>query len=209
MAEHGGGHARSPLTELTLARLRELIREPEAVFWVFIFPVLLAGILGVASAAVRPMRCPWRWWPVLMATSAWRHCLHRPSSSPACLTRPRRGRRWPAARWCSSCRRTISDLRLRSHPAREPSRAAGRRRGVAARRGARGRLHPRHVEVTEPGTRYVDFLVPGLLGMNLMGTGMWGIASRSWWRARATCSSAWSPRPRGAATSWARSSSRA
>src|SRR6185436_21124444 len=28
---------------------------------------------------------------------------------------------------------------------------------------------------TEPGTRYVDFLVPGLLGMNLMGTGMWGI----------------------------------
>ena len=31
-------------------------------------------------------------------------------------------------------------------------------------------------EVTEPGARYVDFLVPGLLGMNLMGTGMWGIA---------------------------------
>jgi len=30
--------------------------------------------------------------------------------------------------------------------------------------------------VTEPGSRYVDFLVPGLLGMNLMGTGMWGIA---------------------------------
>ena len=30
-------------------------------------------------------------------------------------------------------------------------------------------------EVTEPGARYVDFLVPGLLGMNLMGTGMWGI----------------------------------
>jgi ABC-2 type transport system permease protein len=30
--------------------------------------------------------------------------------------------------------------------------------------------------VTEAGSRYVDFLVPGLLGMNLMGTGMWGIA---------------------------------
>jgi ABC-type multidrug transport system permease subunit len=29
--------------------------------------------------------------------------------------------------------------------------------------------------LTEPGARYVDFLVPGLLGMNLMGTGMWGI----------------------------------
>jgi len=31
------------------------------------------------------------------------------------------------------------------------------------------------VELSEPGSRYVDFLVPGLLGMNLMGTGMWGI----------------------------------
>ena len=30
-------------------------------------------------------------------------------------------------------------------------------------------------EVTEPGSRYIDFLVPGLLGMNLMGTGMWGV----------------------------------
>jgi ABC-type multidrug transport system permease subunit len=34
---------------------------------------------------------------------------------------------------------------------------------------------PGRAEVTEPGARYVDFLVPGLLGMNLMGTGMWGI----------------------------------
>jgi ABC-type multidrug transport system permease subunit len=34
---------------------------------------------------------------------------------------------------------------------------------------------PRRMELTEPGARYVDFLVPGLLGMNLMGTGMWGI----------------------------------
>jgi ABC-type multidrug transport system permease subunit len=31
-------------------------------------------------------------------------------------------------------------------------------------------------EIREPGARYIDFLVPGLLGMNLMGTGMWGIA---------------------------------
>jgi ABC-type multidrug transport system permease subunit len=34
---------------------------------------------------------------------------------------------------------------------------------------------PARTEVTEAGARYVDFLVPGLLGMNLMGTGMWGI----------------------------------
>jgi ABC transporter DrrB family efflux protein len=29
-------------------------------------------------------------------------------------------------------------------------------------------------EVTEHGSRYIDFLIPGLLGMNLMGTGIWG-----------------------------------
>src|SRR5207245_10915211 len=27
----------------------------------------------------------------------------------------------------------------------------------------------------EPGSRYIDFVIPGLLGMNLMNSGMWGI----------------------------------
>jgi ABC-type multidrug transport system permease subunit len=48
----------------------------------------------------------------------------------------------------------------------------------AALQRAAGRIDPfaaTRAEVTEPGARYVDFLVPGLLGMNLMGTGMWGI----------------------------------
>jgi ABC-type multidrug transport system permease subunit len=29
--------------------------------------------------------------------------------------------------------------------------------------------------VREPGSRYIDFLIPGLLGMNLMSGGMWGV----------------------------------
>jgi ABC-type multidrug transport system permease subunit len=29
--------------------------------------------------------------------------------------------------------------------------------------------------VTEPGSRYIDFLVPGLIGMGLMSSGLWGI----------------------------------
>jgi ABC-type multidrug transport system permease subunit len=28
---------------------------------------------------------------------------------------------------------------------------------------------------SEPGARYIDFLIPGLLGMNLMNSGMWGV----------------------------------
>src|SRR5581483_2247708 len=36
------------LVQLTLTRFREFFREPEALFWVFIFPILLAAGLGLA-----------------------------------------------------------------------------------------------------------------------------------------------------------------
>jgi len=38
----------SPIVQLTLARLREFFREPEAVFWVYGFPILMAVLLGIA-----------------------------------------------------------------------------------------------------------------------------------------------------------------
>ena len=43
--------ARHPIIELTLARFKEFLREPEAVFWTFIFPILLAAGLGLAFRA--------------------------------------------------------------------------------------------------------------------------------------------------------------
>ena len=49
---------RGPLLELTLARVRELIREPEAVFWVFVFPILLTAILGLAFRSKPPEALP-------------------------------------------------------------------------------------------------------------------------------------------------------
>jgi ABC-type multidrug transport system permease subunit len=60
----------------------------------------------------------------------------------------------------------------------QPDSRAARLVVDAALQRAAGRTDPLHArtnEMVEPGTRYVDFLVPGLLGMNLMGTGMWGI----------------------------------
>jgi len=45
-----------PLVELTRARILEFLREPEAVFWVFVFPVLLAFALGIAFRAKPPER---------------------------------------------------------------------------------------------------------------------------------------------------------
>src|SRR4029453_6074401 len=45
-----------PLIQLTRVRYREFFREPEAVFWVFIFPVLLAAGLGLAFRNRAPDR---------------------------------------------------------------------------------------------------------------------------------------------------------
>jgi len=62
-------------------------------------------------------------------------------------------------------------------PTRQESRMARLTVGDAIQRAA-GRMDIVAVEtreMTERGSRYIDFLIPGLLGMNLMGTGMWGI----------------------------------
>src|SRR3954465_917978 len=48
MTEPTGGKRSSSLRELTAVRAREFLREPEAVFWTFAFPVLLAIGLGIA-----------------------------------------------------------------------------------------------------------------------------------------------------------------
>ena len=39
----------NPLYQLTLLKLRGLTREPEAIFWVFVFPLLMALALGIAK----------------------------------------------------------------------------------------------------------------------------------------------------------------
>src|SRR2546428_10761323 len=43
-----------PLGQLTLARMREFYREPEAIFWVFGFPIVLAFALGIAFRSRGP-----------------------------------------------------------------------------------------------------------------------------------------------------------
>jgi ABC-2 type transport system permease protein len=167
---------RPPLIELTIARTKEFMREPEAIFWVFAFPILLTMALGFAFREKPPDRIPVgvidgprakqrlaalakspALQPRVYSESAGREELRRGKISllvsgdaaPVYHFDPTR----PEAR----AARLETDDALQS--------AAGRRDVIAAR--------VQHV--TEQGSRYVDFLVPGLLGMNLMGTGMWGI----------------------------------
>ncbi len=59
-----------------------------------------------------------------------------------------------------------------------PESALARERVNDALQRAAGRQDPvrtSDTRVTEPGARYIDFLVPGLLGMNLMSGSLWGV----------------------------------
>src|SRR5690606_32416758 len=70
-----------------------------------------------------------------------------------------------------------AELLFRFDPARPESREA-RLLADAAIQSAAGGTRPVRVELDperQPGSRYIDWLIPGLIGLNLMSTGMWGI----------------------------------
>ena len=170
-----------PLLELTACRSKEFVREPEAIFWVFAFPVLLAIALGLAFREKGPDKIPVGVVAVSPADPAAARALAALGRSPALLPR-----RYSAAAG-QEARRTgrISLLVEAGPPAvfrfdetRPDSRIARLEAGDALQRAARRRdpLPVRAERVTEKGSRYIDFLIPGLLGMNLMGTGIWSLA---------------------------------
>ena len=70
-----------------------------------------------------------------------------------------------------------ASVEYRLDPARPEAGIARARVDDALQRaaGRRDVIGSREVAMREPGGRYVDFLVPGLIGMNLMSAGMWGI----------------------------------
>jgi hypothetical protein len=165
MAERPRRYAvRGPLTELTIARVRELLREPEAVFWVFVFPILLAGILGLAFRS-RPHA---RGRMVVLSTA------------PELSVRALSGAEAAQALARGHVVLVVSgdDTPVYAFDPTQPESRTARLVVDTALQRAAGRADAFDadvVELSEPGSRYVDFLVPGLLGMNLMGTGMWGI----------------------------------
>ncbi len=175
----------SPMGQLILARLREFYREPEIVFWVYGFPILIVVALGIA----------FRNKPVDRSTLDVQQ-----TGESATAEREERARKalekhdllvvhvnQPAT--CALRRRTgKTDLvvvpqegrpeyRYEFDPGRPESVLACSRAEEALQRefGREDPLKTVTVEKTEPGGRYIDFLVPGLLGMNLMGGGLWGV----------------------------------
>lgn len=168
-------------SHLLMARMLELKREPEVVFWVFVFPLLLALGLGIAfrnkpgdAVAVAIVQD-------LGAQDA-RSLLEKSQQSnlfkiqvldPEAAHQGFRLGKFDVVIEPDG----KGSFTYRYDPAR-PESVLARAEVNDALQAAAGRkdLVPTNaVSSSEPGSRYIDFLIPGLLGMNLMNSGMWGI----------------------------------
>ena len=178
MADHG--LMRHPLAALTLARFKLTIREPEMVFWVFVFPILMALALGIAFQArgEEPTPVAVRDAPgaapviAALARTGDLEAFAAPEEDELALLRDGRAHlvvvpgsppgspptyRYDPVRPESRLARLLVDRALAGGTGHAPAGAA------------------RTEEVATPGSRYIDWLVPGLLGMNIMSSGMWGL----------------------------------
>ena len=169
----------SGYTHLLMARMLELKREPEVVFWVFVFPLLLALGLGIAFrnkpgnassiAIVQGVENA----QSLLANSPQHNEFKVQVLSPAEAQQGFRLGKFDLVIEPDG----KGGIQYRYDPAR-PESVLARTQANDALQAAAGRKDPiatNAVTSSEPGSRYIDFLIPGLLGMNLMNSGMWGI----------------------------------
>jgi len=163
-----------PLLQLTLVRFREFLREPEALFWVFGFPLVLAAGLGLAfrntPAEVLTVG-------VLGADSAaFEHAPALTIDSYATVDDGLRALR--EGKIALFVERSGESSVVYHYDDTNPEGRDARTRADTAVQQSAGRQDPVAAQdqlVREPGARYIDFLIPGLLGMNLMGGSIWGM----------------------------------
>lgn len=164
---------------LTVARttFREFWRSPEAVFWTYGFPVLMAVVLGFAYRPATPPPVP-----VALVDGPGAAAL-----ATTLATNPRlQVETLPAATADAALARgrvailiggAMPAPVLRSDPTRADAELARLLVEATLRDANDGRPSqaPSIEAETRPGARYIDFLIPGLLGLNLLGAGMWGV----------------------------------
>ena len=171
-----GRFERSALAQLTLTRMLAFLREPEALFWVFAFPILLALALGIAFRSTGPQRST-----VVVATGPGDGALTRAlEAAPDLAVRVLAPAKADAALRHGKALvlvRPGDPPTLVFDPTRPETRLAQLAVKDALERaaGREDRLGLRADTRMQPGSRYIDFLIPGLIGLNLLGTGMWGV----------------------------------
>lgn len=171
----------SPLIELTRARLLEFVRSPGAIFWVFVFPVLLAVGLGIAFRN-RPAETI----KVVVIGNASSRITGKMAgnktfelqnlSEQTALRQLRTGKVDLLLKAEVSSSGQVQIV-YRFDPTRPEARHARLAMDDALQR-AMGRtdvIGAKSEQVVEKGGRYIDFLLPGLIGLNIMSSCMWGI----------------------------------
>jgi ABC-2 type transport system permease protein len=166
---------------LLLTRLRELQREPEVIFWVFGFPLILALGLGIAfrnkpadATSIAIVSGPGAQDILAML----QHSPHKSLIHSDVLDQSQALQGFRLGKYDLVVEPgEKGSLRYRYDPAR-PESVLARAEVDAALQSAAGRkdiISTTTVTSSEPGSRYIDFLVPGMLGMNTMNAAMWGI----------------------------------
>ncbi len=165
-----------PLWELTISRMRIFYREPAAVFWVYGFPLVMALSLGTAFRENPKEQIA----VDVVGGGSNRlkitHSLHADSRFKVVES--------PTEDWRKRLQAGKTDLVIEAtkdgyqfwdEPHRAESRLA--RHAVEAaflrEQTKTPELSVKHLD--QAGSRYIDFLLPGLIGLNLMGGGMWGV----------------------------------
>jgi ABC-2 type transport system permease protein len=163
-----------PLVQLTLVRVREFTREPEAVFWALFFPILITAGLGVAFRSQ-----PAQVLKVAASSPAIAQALRqeptldvaeRPVSEALTLLR--------TGKVALVAEPGPAGAVLYRYDDTNPEGRTARMLADRAVQRAAGRADPVSTAdeiLREPGSRYIDFLVPGLVGLGIMSNTLWGL----------------------------------
>ena len=178
----GSGSAKglryNPLWQMVRVRMKQFFREPEAIFWTYGFPLLM--IIGLGIAFRNKTESPVAFDLVEGATASQvtealagnEHFEVRVLPKSEAFERLKNNKTPVVVA-------VADDGACEYHydPSNPDSRLARDRIDDALQRAAGRQDVIQTVDhtATAPGSRYIDFLVPGLIGMNLMGGGMWGI----------------------------------
>ncbi len=163
----------SSLYELTSTRFRLFFREPEAMFWIFVFPILLAVGLGIAFRN-RPADVL-----AVGATSAQlTQALNLDKGLSAAVIDEEEGtHELTTGRILLLAIQGNGGVAYKYDDTNPDGRLARllADRAIQKAAGQKEALRSSNDLVHEAGARYIDFVVPGLLGMNLMGSAIWGL----------------------------------
>jgi ABC transporter DrrB family efflux protein len=163
----------SSLYQLTVTRLKLTLREPEAIFWIFVFPILLAIGLGIAFRN-RPADVL----PVGATTEQLTQALAADSGLKATQMDENAGVHALAVGTIVLLAEQSESGVVYRYDNTNPDARTARMiadRAIEVAAGRKDVLTATNDLVHEKGSRYIDFVVPGLLGMNLMGSAMWGL----------------------------------